>query len=99
MSFATIFDEFLDRMTRDQLVSANQQVDLFTNNYVPVRGDTLAAFTLASYPGYAQYTWDVNPFALVAHKMNWAPAVASFLAPTSGGTVNVYGFVVSALFV
>ncbi len=76
----------------------NAHVRLFSNNYVPAIGDTVANYTEASYSGYAAQsiglipglTWDsVNSRYLAI----WS--ALSFVG-TGGSPQNVYGYYVTA---
>ena len=88
--------ELLDKMLRDALsVDETYTIDLYVNDYTPVKGSTFANFTVASWAGYA---------AAVTTRANWAAAstaagVTSTTQPVQtwiagGPTATVYGYLI-----
>jgi hypothetical protein len=67
---------------------------LFTNNVVPDPSFTDASFTEASYPGYAAQPTTSNfgsPVQIVPGQWTTTSGNFTFPAPTSGGSVTIYG--------
>lgn len=76
----------------------NMLLDIFTNNYTPLVGSVIANFTLGAWDTYAQVTLDKTLWNAattdgsdVSHKTY---PVQYFDAPSTGGDVTVYGYVV-----
>lgn len=73
-------------------------VRLFVNNVTPVGATVLADLTEASYPGYSEIPWVPGAATIVTgDRASWSPASFIFGPPTSGGDVDVYGFMVMYL--
>lgn len=69
------------------------KVRLFTNNVTPGPTTVLSDFTEASYPGYVEVSWLLAQPPIVApdNKARMPAFAASFVAPTSGSPVDIYG--------
>ena len=86
----------LDRwLDPDNTPGEDWVIRLFSNNYTPVAGSTLADFTEASFTGYAAVTLDPADFATatitsdVAYSTN---SVTPTFTCTGGGGQTVYGW-------
>jgi len=76
------------------LNASGTHMRLFTNNITPDPSKVTSDFVEASYPGYAAFDttglW-VYPVQVVSGQYAVVSPVADFIAPTSGGSVTIYG--------
>lgn len=96
MPIATVYDEAVKHALEQLFVQSPNtiKVDLFTTNVAIARTDTVDDYVLASYPGYVQYIWTPRPTSIGGDHIGRAvPTIASFIAPTSAGNVDVYGWI------
>lgn len=72
-------------------------VGLYVNDHTPTVNSVMGSFTKASYPGYADqglYNVFTGPTQVYAGKWRIQSSLRTFNAPSSGGSVTVYGFFV-----
>jgi hypothetical protein len=100
MAFALISDFCVQDALKTLLrkVEEGIKVDLYTNDFTPLRTSVIGDFTLAAYPGYAQVEIAPRPVTLDgSHRGQIVPGVVTFSPPSSGGDVTVHGFVAQYL--
>lgn len=90
-----IYDAGAKFLADEGITNSNSwKVDLYQNNHAAVRTDTIANYTLCTYPGYAQQTSGA-----------WTDAAGSGGAQTGTGTLmtflasaadvqSIYGFII-----
>lgn len=71
------------------------KVCLYQNNHTPAAGDTISAYTEASFTGYSEVNLDPATFGAVSVVSHVAQSVSSFTAGftmTSGSSQTIYGY-------
>lgn len=86
----TVAGEVYDRL------DTSSKIDLYTNDYQPESDDLIGVYTVASYTGYSQADvsglW-TGPYRDEAGAWSFHTEIVTFAAPTAGGNVTVYGWI------
>lgn len=86
----------LNVLLTNAMVSAGYLVGLYTNNYTPTLGDTLASYTEAAFGGYArQPLLSPTPGGVTADIDTQTFAAVVFTPSGSGLPVTCYGYFIT----
>src|SRR6266436_3665549 len=80
-------------------LNANTRLRLFQNNHTPVHGDTAAAYTEASFPGYAFIAltaWGAVTLTADFHALT-TEALETFASTGSSPVNTIYGYYITDL--